>query len=595
MKTALFQLFYLFDKQAKKTVYLMFTLILMGTVMELLGIGAILPLITLFSVPDPLEASSFLNGLYAWINPKSQDQFAAWVLIGVIGLYFIKNVYLFFLMRFQAQFASVNNYQWASRLFRGYLYNPYLFHLKYNSAELLRNINLVRNTIQLVFLPVMIFFTEATLVVAIFILFVWIDPFSALVVLGGLGILGGSYYRLVRDKMNAMGERIKLHDGKAIQQLYQGLSSIKEVKILGREEFFDKAFSKHLWSYTHANYINQVISNSPRYYNETIMVMLVLGTMSFYLFSGENLGTILVAFTLYIVAVIRIIPSANRITWAVTCLQVGIPSLEEVYSHLKFSRKYAANVIEKKSLNKMIFEREIKLRNISYEYSGSSKPSLKSVFLTIPKKSWVGIVGPSGSGKTTLSDVIIGLLNPLSGEVLVDGKDIHGSLFSWQQQIGYVPQSIYLIDDSIRNNVAFGLSQNNIEEKKIWKALNLAQLDGFVRELPNGLNTIVGENGTRLSGGQKQRIGIARALCHDPQVLVLDEATSALDNKTERDFMKAIENLSGKKTIISVAHRLTSIKSCSTIFFLDNGHLSNSGTYESLLEKSPKFREMVQL
>mgnify|MGYP002024275502 CR=1 FL=1 len=205
------------------------------------------------------------------------------------------------------------------------------------------------------------------------------------------------------------------------------------------------------------------------------------------------------------------------------------------------------------------------------------------------------MVGSSGAGKTTAVDLTLGLLKPLSGDVFVDGKDIHESLFSWQQQIGYVPQSIYLIDDSVRNNVAFGLDQNNIEEKKIWEALNLAQLDGFVRELPNGLNTIVGENGVRLSGGQKQRIGIARALYHEPQVLVLDEATSALDNKIERDFMKAIENLSGKKTIISVAHRLTTVKRCNTIFFLDHGHLSDSGTYESLLEKNPKFREMVQL
>ena len=179
--------------------------------------------------------------------------------------------------------------------------------------------------------------------------------------------------------------------------------------------------------------------------------------------------------------------------------------------------------------------------------------------------------------------------------ISVDGKDIKNELLVWQIQIGYVPQSIFLADDTIQGNVAFGLDQNNIDEKKIWEALTLAQLDGFVRELPNGLNTIVGENGTRLSGGQKQRIGIARALYHEPQVLVLDEATSALDNKTERDFMKAIENLSGKKTIISVAHRLTTVKSCNTIFFLDNGHLSDSGTYESLLEKNPKFREMAQL
>ena len=317
--------------------------------------------------------------------------------------------------------------------------------------------------------------------------------------------------------------------------------------------------------------------------------------MSLLLFSGKDLSSILVTFSLFAVAAIRIIPGVNRLTWAVTQLRFGMPSLEEIYSHIKLSEEYAIDMAEKKSVEKIIFKRQIELRDVTYLYKNSSTPSLDSVSFAISKRSCVGLVGSSGAGKTTLSDVLIGLLHPSQGEVLVDGKNIQRGLFSWQSQIGHVPQSIYLADDTVRGNVAFGVYLDCVEEKKIWGALELAQLDEFVRSLPNGLDTMVGENGVLLSGGQRQRIGIARALYHEPQVLVLDEATASLDNETERAFMQAIENLSGKKTVLLVAHRLTTVKRCDTILILDHGRLLDSGTYESLLEKSPEFRKMAQL
>ena len=302
----------------------------------------------------------------------------------------------------------------------------------------------------------------------------------------------------------------------------------------------------------------------------------------------------MVTFSLFAVAVIRVIPGVNRLTYAVTQLRFCTPGLEEIYSHIKISEKYVTDITKKKTVEKMTFERQIELRNITYQHENSTTPSLKSVSLSIPKRSWVGLVGSSGAGKTTLSDVVTGLLNPSQGEVLVDGKNIQSGLFSWQTQIGHVPQFIYLTDDTVRSNVAFGVDRDSASDQKIWEALALAQLDEFVRDLPNGLDTRVGESGIHLSGGQRQRIGIARAVYHEPQVLVLDEATAALDNETERAFTEAIENLSGKKTILLIAHRLTTVKMCDVIFLLDYGQLLDSGTYESLLKKSPKFREMVR-
>tara|TARA_B100000315_G_scaffold257277_1_gene305600 strand:- start:1897 stop:3222 length:1326 start_codon:yes stop_codon:yes gene_type:complete len=441
----------------------------------------------------------------------------------------------------------------------------------------------------------MVCFTETTVAVAIFIFLIWIDPLSAVVIVGGLGILVCSYYLTIRNRLRTLGELVKFHEGKTIQQVHQGLGSIKEIKILGHEEFFSKSFSKHLWGFICSERRHQVISQSPRFFIEIIMVMFVLGAMSLLLFSGKDLSSILVTFSLFAVAAIRIIPGVNRLTWAVTQLRFGMPSLEEIYSHIKLSEEYAIDMAEKKSVEKIIFKRQIELRDVTYLYKNSSTPSLDSVSFAISKRSCVGLVGSSGAGKTTLSDVLIGLLHPSQGEVLVDGKNIQRGLFSWQSQIGHVPQSIYLADDTVRGNVAFGVYLDCVEEKKIWGALELAQLDEFVRSLPNGLDTMVGENGVLLSGGQRQRIGIARALYHEPQVLVLDEATASLDNETERAFMQAIENLSGKKTVLLVAHRLTTVKRCDTILILDHGRLLDSGTYESLLEKSPEFRKMAQL
>jgi ATP-binding cassette subfamily C protein len=324
------------------------------------------------------------------------------------------------------------------------------------------------------------------------------------------------------------------------------------------------------------------------------MVILVFGGMSFLLISGEDIDNMLVKFTVFAVGIVRLVPCANRITWAITTIRYGIPSMDEVVSQIKISEKCLVNLQDERFAKKMKFEDRIELKSVTYLYENTANPSCDSISLSIRKNSCVGLVGSTGAGKTTISNLITGLLNPLKGEVLVDGQNIQSQLRSWQVQIGYVPQSIYLMDDTIQGNVAFGVNRENVKENKVWEALKLAQVDNFVRDLPNQLDTVVGENGVRLSGGQRQRIGIARALYRDPQLLVLDEATAALDNETERALMDAIETLSGKKTIILIAHRLTTVKRCDVVFYLDNGQLIDSGTHESLLRKNADFKKMAQ-
>jgi len=589
------KLFYLFDARSKIIASLLLVMILIGTIFEMFGIGVILPLITLFSAPDPLEANSFLKRMHDWLEPESQAQFMTWVLVGVVLLYAVKNSYLLFLAYLQTRFTQSQQYQLGSRLFQAYLNSPYKFHLKYNSSELLRNIKLVSTVVTTVLMPLIVCVTELMIAVVVFLLLVWIDLVSATLITSGLGIFLGGYYWLVRKRMTILGENYKFNEGKIYQQVHQSFGSIKEIKILGREKFFNEIFCSHMWGYTYTYRISTMIGQSGRFIVESISIALVLGIVILLLSSGRHPSEVLVVFSLFAVALVRLIPTVNRLNWAITQIKFGIPSLDEVFAQFRNCEKLIEEVPSEKNVDSINFEHQIEFRNVTHKYEDSDRLSLDSVSITIPKNNSVALVGSSGAGKTTAIDLILGLLKPVSGDVLVDGKNMHQSLLSWQKQIGYVPQSIYLIDDTVRNNVAFGVKQELINDEKVWNALRLAQLESFVGELPENLDTMVGENGVRFSGGQRQRIGIARALYHEPQVLIMDEATAALDNETERALMESIEVLSGERTIVLIAHRITTVRKCDIIFFLSNGRLIAKGTYDSLLSTNAEFRQMAQV
>ena len=588
------KLFYLFDTRSKIITLLLIFMILIGVVFEMLGIGVIIPLVSLFASPNPLETSKILKRAHDWLGPESEIQFITWILTGAILLYIIKNIYLLALAYLQNRFNMNKQNQLGSRLFRTYLHSPYEFHLKHNSSELIRNIKLVGVMMNLVFTPMVICFTELMVVTGVVLLLVWVDPISAFTITSSSGIFLGGYYWFSRKTVRKLGKDSKYHEGKTYQQVYQSLNGIKEVKVSGKEGFFSEAFSRHLWKLTYSNCTATKIGFMGRYLVEGITISSILGVMIFFLNSGKSLDAILVTFSLFAVAAMRIIPSVNRLNWAFTTIGYGTPSLDEVFYHLNKNEKLVAEAFNGRTAESILFDGQIELRNVSHKYENSEKLSLDSFSLKIPKKSIVALVGESGAGKSTALSLISGILKPTNGDVLVDGKDIHRGLLSWQQQIGYIPQSIYVLDDTVRNNVAFGLKGDCISEEKIWEVLRLAQLDSFVKELPNGLDTLIGENGVRFSGGQRQRIGIARALYSEPKVLIMDEATAALDNETERAFIDDIGSLRRECTIIWTAHRITSIKNSDIIFFLNHGRMIASGTYDSLLSESVEFRQMVQ-
>ncbi|MDP1880717.1 MAG: ABC transporter ATP-binding protein, partial [Parachlamydiaceae bacterium] len=575
MKELFSKILFLSDRIDRIKIILLFILILSGTFFELLGLGSILPFLFVVSKPGLINENFYLNKLYNWISPGSVNNFLIWLGLIIIIVFTLKNAYLFFIQYSIIKFSTKIHQKLSSRLFRCYLYSPYTFHLQRNSAQLLRNLGIVQTVINGILIPLITIITNLLLIVSIFIMLVFVDITSSLIVFSFLGLISFIYFSIFKRKLSRFGEELNYHYEMLFKQFNQGLGSIKESKILGREHFFDKSYSYHLVGLNKILNWQQSIGVLPNFIIETLMVTLILFIMFFAIFRGHEINTILISVSFFGLAAIRLMPSINKINSSVNLIKFYIPGLEEVFSDLKMSESYTKTIPFQKIESELIFNKELELRQIYFSYDGTDKTVLENISLKISKNSTVGFVGKSGAGKTTTVDIILGLLNPNSGKVLVDGFDIHENIRSWQSKVGYIPQQIYLMDETITANIAFGIPENEVNLSKIQIALSLAQLDEFVSQLPNGLNTIIGESGVRVSGGQRQRIGIARALYNEPELLIMDEATAALDNETEKAFMEAIESLSGKRTIIIIAHRLTTVANVDKIFFFSQGKLNS--------------------
>jgi ABC-type multidrug transport system fused ATPase/permease subunit len=399
-------------------------------------------------------------------------------------------------------------------------------------------------------------------------LLLWLAPTPALLAMTVLGGLTIGFHLVVRRKVRRYGITQQAEQSQRIKSINQGLGGIKEIKVLGREGYFAQAFAGHERAFAEVSRYAMVLNQMPRLFMETVAFSALFLGVAGVLLAGGQTATLLPTLALFAVAAVRLMPSANRILGSITRISYYRPSIDVVCADAQAG---PAEVPTRMPTATVGFERDITLRSMYYTYPGAKTPSLQGVDLTIPKGASVALMGPSGAGKTTLADIILGLLQPGSGQVLVDGVDVREMTGAWQRHLGYIPQTIYLSDDSIRRNVAFGIPDALIDDKRVWAALALAQLKTYVEALPDGLDAVVGERGVSLSGGQRQRVGIARALYHDPDVLVLDEATSALDADTEREIAQAIDSLAGRKTLIIIAHRQATIEKCSLRFQLHNG------------------------
>jgi len=556
--------------EERRTAAMLLVAMIVGMLLETLGIGLVIPALALLTQRDFVNNYPVLQPiLWAMGNPDQQTLVIGGMLM-LVGVYFIKSLFLALLVWGQSHFAFGVQARISQRLYTIYLHQPYTFHLQRNSAPLISNI--VTEMSQFTFsalMPGMLLLAETLVLIGLCSLLLIVEPIGALIVVGTLGSTAWGFHYLTRQRITRWGEGRQYHEGLRIQHLQQGLGGIKDVKLLGRETEFLEQFRIHNVRTARMGQLQATLQQLPRLWLELLaaagLAILVISMLA----QGRAVESVLPILGLFAAAAFRIMPSVNRVLGAMQSLRYGLPVIDILHSELRL----AAPGEFVTSQNSTRFTSELELKQITYTYPGADKPSLNDVSLIIRQGESIGFIGASGAGKSTLVDILLGLLGPDTGEVRVDGKNIRENLRSWQGQIGYVPQSIFLTDDSLRRNVAFGLSNELIDDAAVKRAIQAAQLEEFAASLPDSIETMVGERGIRLSGGQRQRIGIARALYHDPAVLVLDEATSALDAATERDVMHAVTALQSTKTILIVAHRLSTVENCDRLYKLENGSL----------------------
>ena len=585
----------LLNPSEKRRATLLLLLIFITSLLDMMGVASILPFITVLINPEMIETNMLLSYLYQLTTNLGVDNLNEFLFVLGVGVFILLVISLSFralttygLMHF----TLMQEYIIGRQLVEGYLHQPYAWFLNKHSADLGKNIlSDVKEVIDKTILSILNVIVHGATIIALLTLLLIIDSGLALNVGLVLGTTYGLIFFLLKNLLSRIGlERAKVNTDR-FTTVSEAFSAAKEVKVRGLENEFINRFSKSAKIYAKNQSLAAVVSQLPRYFIEAIafggMIILILALIA----SGDTFVDILPVLVLYAFAGYRLIPSLQIIYGAFILMRFMGPTLDSLHKDLVNLQSYEKKVQEVPVLP---FTKSIILNNVNFNYSNSDKLALKKINLTIPINSKVGIVGSTGSGKTTLVDIILGLLDTSEGTVKVDNNPItHLNKRSWQKNIGYVPQQIYLSDASVAENIAFGINEKNIDLKSVERASKIANLHDFViNEMLEGYNSKVGERGVRLSGGQRQRIGIARALYHNPKLLILDESTSALDNITEQAVMDAMHNLGDKITIILIAHRLSTVKDCDNIFVLDQGKLQAEGKYNELNKSNQIFKEM---
>jgi len=583
MKKNFYKIYKLLSRSERRSVFFLLALMVVGMFLEMIGIGLVVPVITLMIQGDLIDSFPVIKSINAISGNLSNSEIIIVVMIGLVCVYAIKNIFLAYLIWKQSQFVYDVQVKLSNSLFSNYLLQPYTFHLQRNSAELIRNVINETGNFTIALTSMQLIITEFLVLIGVTFLLLLVEPLGALIAGSVLGLFAWAFYYVTRKRMLSWGTDRQLHDGLRIQHLQQGLGGAKDVKLLGRESDFLEQFNFHNLKSARVTKLQSNLQNYPRLMFELLAVIglaiLVISMRS----QGKDMEEIIPLLGLFAAAAFRLMPSVNRILNSVQCLRYYLPVVETIDKEIRLTTPKPVTS-SKEGVD--VFRNEISIKNVMYQYPDSTKPALENISIDISSGETIGIIGSSGSGKSTLVDVILGLLAPSSGYIEVDENDIQMSLRQWQDQVGYVPQTIYLTDDTLRRNIAFGIPEELINNNSVENAIRAAQLDVFVSDLKYGFETIVGERGVRLSGGQRQRIGIARALYHDPKVLVFDEATSSLDSETENSVMKTIMALHGTKTILIVAHRLSTVEQCDRIYRLDNGRVIEAGEPKEIIPTS---------
>jgi len=563
-------------KQKKYTIFL-FILMFLAMILESLSVGIMLPLISILLKGE--VGTSFFSHFFVFEILTGKNLIFIGLSVTLI-IFLVKNIGLVFNLWQQTKFIRDLNFEFTNRLFKHYLKSDYIFFLQNNSGQLYRNLTDLISSYLGYFKGSMILLGEIMVFVGVASILFYVDFLGTTIILFSVGIVSFLIYVLTIGKISLLGKQRNIVSAELNKHLLQGMASAKDVKILDREEDLIHQVDKNMFKQARLAQLIHFITALPRFSFEILMVCIFSALVFVMIGVEREMVDIIQYLGIFAVASFRIVPGASRILSSYQNLKYIEPSIKLLLQEFdsKDNSYIKKNYLLKDSGIPLKFKKEINLTNVSFSYPIRKEFSLSKISMTIKKGDFIGVIGETGSGKSTLINLLIGLLKPSEGRVEVDELNINENLTEWYKKIGYVPQSIYLTDDTIRKNIAFGLLEKNINDNLVRQAVEQASLDKFLNSLPNGLETIVGEKGIRLSGGQQQRIGIARALYRDPEILILDEATSSLDQSTEKKIIESIQLLKRKKTLVLITHRLHTVKNCDKIFFIDKGQITKHGS-----------------
>lgn len=580
MKKILKKMNVLLDGKQKAKMGGIVVLMIIGAALEACSIGLVIPIITTLLDPEAVNGEGYLGDIYRFLGMKSTSQFTIVMLLVIIAAFVVKNVFLYFQNVVQLRFVYTNQFATSRRMMINFMERPYEYYLNADTSVIQRSITSDVNNMYGLILSSLQLLSEIIMFLVLVIVLMTQDPMMILTIALLLVIVLLVIKCILKPIMIKAGEDNQEYYSGLYKWIDQSVMGIKEIKIANKESYFINEYSKCGAGYVGAVQKYNIYNATPRLLIETVCIAGLVLYLILQIASGKEVAAMITQIGLFAVAAMRLLPSANRINNYLTSISYFEPFFMGVSDNLQEeindrNVNYDAEAYEaRKEIKKLPVLKKIELKDIVYKYPNTDVLIFNHADMEIPVGCSVGVVGTSGAGKTTIIDVLLGLLNIQEGSILADGVEVREHYEEWLKNIGYIPQTIFMIDASIRKNVAFGVPDEEIDDNKVWQALKEAQLDEFVRGLPEGLDTGIGERGIRLSGGQRQRIGIARALFEDPEVLVLDEATSALDNETEAAIMDSINRLHGRKTLIIIAHRLQTIEKCDMVYRVENGQIA---------------------
>ena len=572
----------IYPRRSKVRIPIMFVLGLIGTALEALGIGLVIPVMTTMSKATTGNSGSVLQPLFNFFGIRAVGTMVGVAVLCIVATYFVKNLYKLFFSYISGRVGNFTSHQVTSQLFRSYLTRPYTFHLQRNSSDLLNSmqqeagmtIGLVGSFIGLV--------QELLLASAVIWLMVYTEPIAAISTVTILVMGSMLYLKVTKPLITRFGQQRQKIQAPLTRYMLQGFGGVKDIKVLGRSNDFLNQYERQNLIVQNASLRYGILKAVAPMWTELLAMSGLTVVVWVMVWQNRPPDRIVPLLGLFVIATWRFVPSVNSVVNLANSIRYSQPAVESVYREFEYI-KSQQNIVK----NQIVFNDKVEMRNLTFNYPNTVTPSLRDVNIVVRKGETVGFIGPSGAGKSTLVDVVLGLLPQTSGELLIDGVEMKERNLEWQSTIGYVSQAIYLTDDTVRRNVAFGIAEADVDEVALERALKSAQLWDFVDGLPNKTYTIVGERGVRVSGGQRQRIGVARALYHEPQVLVLDEATSSLDIETETEVMSAIRALQGFKTILIVAHRLSTVQHCDRLYRIEDARIVSEGSFKELIEQVP--------